>query len=58
MSGVAFRIKWEALANRDVKKQFAFSTVTNFQQLPQVSADIEMEWSLFVTAMILSAVEK
>ena len=30
---------------------------TKFQQLSEVSEDIEMEWSLFRTAMISSAVE-
>ena len=30
---------------------------TKFRQLPEVFEDIEMEWSLFRTAMISSAVE-
>ena len=40
---VAYRIKWEALADRDVKKQFASSMETKFQQLPEISEDIKME---------------
>ena len=55
--GVAYRIKWEALADRDARKQFALRMVAKFQQLSEVSKDIEMERSLFRTAMISSAVE-
>ena len=54
---VVYRIKWEALADRDLRKQFASSMKAKFQQLPEVSEDIELEWSLFQTAMISSAVE-
>ena len=56
-SSVAYRIKWEAVTNRDVRKQFASSLALKFQQLPKVSEDIEREWSLFQTALISSAVE-
>ena len=54
---MAYRPKWEALANNDVRKLFALSMETKFQQLSEVSEDTEMEWSLFQTAMILSVVE-
>ena len=54
---MAYMIKWEVLADRDVRKQFASSMAAKFQQLPKVSEDIEMEWLLFRTAMISSAVE-
>ena len=54
---VAYRIKSETLADRDVSKQFAASIATKFRQLSGVFKDTEMEWSLFRTAMILSAVE-
>ena len=47
----------EALADRDVRKQFASSMAAKFQQFPEVSKDIEMEWSSFQIAMISSAVE-
>ena len=56
-SRVAYRIKWETLADRDVRKQFASSMVAKFQQLLEVSEDIQMEWSLFRTVMISLAVE-
>ena len=56
-SSLAYRIKWEALADRDVKKQFASSIAAKFRQLSAVSEDIEMEWLLFRTAMISSAVK-
>ena len=54
---VAYRIKWKALADRNVKKQLASSMAAKFQQLSEISDEIEMEWSLFQTLMILSAVE-
>ena len=56
-SSVAYKIKWENLADRDVRKLFASSITATFQQLSEVSEDIEMEWSLFRTAIISSAVE-
>ena len=56
-SSVAYRIKWEALADKDVRTQFASSMAAKFQQIPEVSEDIEMEWSLFRREMISSAVE-
>ena len=40
---------------RDVRKQYASSMAAKFQQLPEVSEDIEMKWSLLRTAMISSA---
>ena len=43
--------------DRDVRKQFASNIAAKFQQLPEVSEDIEMECSLFRTPMISSAVE-
>ena len=56
-SNVAYKIKWKALADRDVRKQFASSIATKFRQLPEISQDIELECLLFQTAMISSAVE-
>ena len=56
-SSVAYSIKWEALADRDERKQFASSMTAKFQQLTEISEDIEMEWSLLQTAMISSAVK-
>ena len=46
-SSVAYRVKWEAIADGDVKKQFASSMAAKFQQLLEVSDNIEMEWLLF-----------
>ena len=37
--------------------QFASSMASKFRQLPEVSEDIEVEWSLFQTAIVSSAVE-
>ena len=56
-SSVAYRIKWEALADRDMRKQFASNMAAKFQQLLEVSEDIEMECLLFRTAIISTAVE-
>ena len=56
-SPVAFRIKWEALEDKKVRKQFTSSMSSKFRQLPDVSEDIEMEWSLFKSAITASAVE-
>ena len=56
-SSVAYRIKWEALAHRHVRKQFASSLAAKFQYLLELSENIEMEWWLFQTAMISSAVK-
>ena len=51
------RVKWETLEDKEVRKQFASSTSTKFRELPNVSEDVEMEWSLFRSAIISSAVE-
>ena len=54
-SSVTHRIKWEALEDKEVRKQFASSISSKFRQLPDVYEDIEMEWLLFRSAIILSA---
>ena len=51
------RIKWEALEDKEVRKQFASSISSKFRQLPDVSEDIEKEWLLFRSAIISSAAE-
>ena len=56
-SSVTYRIKWEALENKEVRKQFASSISSKFRQLPDVSEDIEREWLLFRSALISSAAE-
>ena len=56
-SSVAYTIKWEVLVDRDVREQFASNMAAKFQQIPEVSEDIKMKWSLFRTAIISSAVK-
>ena len=53
-SSVTYRIKWEALEDEEVRKQFASSISSKFRQLPDVSEDIEREWLLFRPAIISS----
>ena len=54
-SSVTYRTKWEALEDKEVRKQFAFSISSKFRELPDVSEDIEKEWLLFRSAIISSA---
>ena len=56
-SSVTQRIKWETLADKEVRKQFAPSISSKFRQLLDVSEDIEKEWLLFRSAIISSAAE-
>ena len=56
-SSVTYQIKWEALEDNEVRKQFASSISSKFRQLPNVSEDIEKEWLLFRSAIISSAAE-
>ena len=56
-SSVTYRIKWEALEDKEVRKQFASSISSKFRQLPDVSKDIEREWLLIRSAIISSAAE-
>ena len=59
-SSVTYRIKWEALEDKEVRKQFASSISSKFRQLPDVfepSENIEKEWLLFRSAIISSAAE-
>jgi len=43
--GCPFRIEWEALANKDVKKDFADNVSSLFRELPGCTADVS-EWQL------------
>ena len=54
---MTYRIKWEALEDKEVRKQFASSISSKFRKLPDVSEDIEKEWLLFRSAIISSAAE-
>ena len=56
-SSVTYRIKWEALEDKEVKEQLASNVSSKFRQLPYVSEDIEREWLLFRSAIISSAAE-
>ena len=42
-SRVTYRIKWETLEDKEIRKQFASSMYAKFRELPDVSEDIEME---------------
>ena len=46
-SSVIYRIKWEALEDKEVRKQFASSISFKFKQLPDVSEEVEKKWLLF-----------
>ena len=54
---MTYQIKWEALEDKEVRKQFASSVSYKFRQLPVVFEDIEKEWLLFRSAIISSAAE-
>ena len=54
---MTYGIKWEALKNKEVRKQFASSISSKFWQLADVSKDIEKEWLLLRSAIIISASE-
>ena len=56
-SSVTYRITWEALEDEEIRKQFVSSTSSKFRQLPDLSENIEKEWLLFRSAIILSAAE-
>ena len=56
-SSVPFQIKWEALEDKEVRKQFASGISHKFRQLPDASEDIRKEWLLFISAIISSAAE-
>ena len=54
---VTYWIKWEALEDKEVRKQFVSSISCKFRQLPDVFEDIKQEWLLFRSATISSAAE-
>ena len=56
-SSVIYLIKWEALEDKQVRKQFVSSISSKFRQLSNVSEGIEKEWLLFRSAIISSAAE-
>ena len=50
-----YRIKWESLADKQVRTAFADNIASKFKELPTSTEDIETEWCLFQTAVIRSA---
>ena len=56
-SSVTYRIKCEALEDKEVRTQFASSISSKLRQLPDASKDIEKEWLLFRSAIISTAAE-
>ena len=56
-SSVTYRIKWEALEDKEVRKQFASSISSKFRQHHDVFEDIEREWLLYRSAIISLAAE-
>ena len=52
---VAYRIKWEAWEDREVRKQFASNVSNNFRQLADAFEDMEKKWQLFKSEIISSA---
>ena len=51
------RIRWEALADEAVRRNFAENVDQRFSRLPLKEADVETEWSLFRTAILGAATE-
>ena len=56
-SSVTYRMKWKALEDKEVRKQFTSSIPSKFRQLPDVSESIEKECLLFRSAIISSSSE-
>ena len=52
----SYRIKWKALADKDVRKTFADSVSSLFRELLECTADAEVEWRLFKAATASPAV--
>ena len=50
-----YQIKWESLADKEVRTAFADNIASKFKELPTSTEDIETEWCLFRTAVITSA---
>ena len=48
-----YRIQWESLADKEVRTAFADNIASKFKQLPTSTEDIETEWCLFRSAVIV-----
>ena len=51
----AYRIKWDLLADKKAKHTFASEVASLFRELPDFTEDVETEWDLFKSAVIMSA---
>ena len=51
----AYRIKWQLLADKKVRHNFASKFAFLFRELPDYTEDIETEWDLFKSVVIISA---
>ena len=47
-----YRIKWEALAEEETRRNFAKIIDQSYSQLPPTATDIEFEWNTFKTTLI------
>ena len=50
-----YRMKWESLADKEVRTAFADNIASKLKELPTSTEDIETEWCLFRIAVITSA---
>ena len=51
------RIRWEALVDEAVRRNFAENVDQRFSRLPLKEGDVETEWSLFRTEILGTATE-
>jgi len=54
----SYRIKWEALADKDVRKTFAGSVSALFRELPECTVDAKVECQLIKVALLLGYVDR
>ena len=51
---IAYRIKWDLLADKKVRHTFASKVASLFREVPDFTEDVETEWDLFRSAVIAS----
>ena len=56
-SNWSYRVKWEALADKSIRKEYADKVLSKYRKLPVGKEDIKTEWELFKTAIISCAEE-
>ena len=54
---IAYKVKFELLANKKVRHTFASKVASLFGELPDYTKDIETEWNLFKSAVITYAAD-